>query len=195
LARTREFDIDQATDQALQLFWSKGYEGTSLEDLTTAMGINRPSLYAAFGSKEGLFKRALERYLVGHDAAVATSLAADSAREVAFRIMRWYADAVGLPGRPPCSGCFLVQGALVSGDENRSIRRVLAERRRRVEAAFAARFERAKREGDLASDARPADLARYVMTICHGLSVLAVGGASRDQLRRVVEIAMRSWPD
>jgi hypothetical protein len=109
--------------------------------------------------------------------------------------MRGYADAVALPGRPPCSGCFLVQGALVSGDENRSIRSALAQRRRRVEAAFAARFERAKREGDLASDARPADLARYVMAICHGLSVLAVGGASREQLRRVVEIAMRAWPD
>jgi AcrR family transcriptional regulator len=194
LARTREFDIDVATDRALQLFWSKGYEGTSLEDLTQAMGINRPSLYAAFGSKEGLFRRALERYLVGHDAAVAYSVAAATAREVAFRIMRGYADSVGLPGRPPASGCFLVQGALVCGDENRSIQAALADRRHRFEAAFAARFERAKREGDLGPDARPADLARYVMTICDGLSVLAVGGASRAQLRRVVALAIRAWP-
>jgi hypothetical protein len=82
----------------------------------------------------------------------------------------------------------------VSGDENQSVRTALAERRHRFEAAFAARFDRAKRQGDLGSDARPADLARYVMSICDGLSVLAVGGASREQLRRVVEIAMRAWP-
>jgi AcrR family transcriptional regulator len=192
MPRPRTFDLDVAIDRALQLFWSKGYEGTTLEDLTDALGINRPSLYAAFGSKEELFRRALERYTEGPGAALAAALQADTAREVAFRVMRFYADAAGLPDVP--RGCLLVQGALVCSDEGNSIQTALAERRHFMEGALAARLERAKREGDLPADAKPADLARYVYTVCHGLAVQSVGGATREQLRRVVQVAMRAWP-
>src|SRR5438270_921931 len=105
MPRPRSFDLDVAADQALQLFWTKGYEGTTLDDLTAAMGINRPSLYAAFGGKEQLFRRALARYVAGPAARLGAALAAESAREVAFRILRFYADAAGDPDRP--RGCLL----------------------------------------------------------------------------------------
>jgi AcrR family transcriptional regulator len=193
MSRAREFDVDHAVDAALHVFWQKGYEGTSLANLTEALGINRPSLYAAFGSKEGLFLRAVDRYIAGPGAPVSAAMNADTAHEVARRMMRFYADAAGQPDRP--RGCLLVQGALVCGEEGDSVKRALADKRHFSEGALVARFERARRDGDLAKDARPADLARYVWTVCNGLAVQAVGGATREQLRRVIDIAMRGWPD
>jgi AcrR family transcriptional regulator len=192
MARPRSFDVDDAVDRALHLFWSKGYEGTTLGDLTEALGVNRPSLYAAFGSKEDLFRRVLERYSEGPGAGLRAALEAKTAREVAHRVMRFHADAAGLPNVP--RGCLLVNGALACGAETEAIRAALIKERRQIEVALAARFERAKKEGDLPADAKPAELARYVYTVCNGLSVQAVGGATREQLRRVVEMAMRGWP-
>lgn len=193
MGRTREFDVDDAVDRALHLFWQKGYEGTSLSDLTEALGINRPSLYAAFGSKEGLFTRALERYVSRNAPGVREALEAPTAREVAERMLRLYADAPGRTENP--RGCLLVQGALACSDENDSIRSALAGKRHSIQAALVARFEKAKREGDLGSNAKPSDLARYVFTMCNGFAVQAAGGATREQLRRLVPIAMWAWPD
>jgi AcrR family transcriptional regulator len=196
MPRARIFDVDQAIDQALQLFWRNGYEGTTLSDLTAALRINRPSLYAAFGSKEELFRRALERYVAG-PGKVSSALEAPTAREAVFRLMRFYADAIGHPERPV--GCFLVQGALVSGESDEPIRIALVNERHFAETRLAERLYRAKREGDLPADANPRDLARYVYTVCHGLAVQSFGGATRKQtrkqLRRVVDIAMRAWPE
>ncbi|HEX4461505.1 MAG TPA: TetR/AcrR family transcriptional regulator [Polyangia bacterium] len=192
MARPRAFDIDAATDRALLVFWQKGYEGTTLDDLTAAMDINRPSLYAAFGNKEGLFQRVLERYVSGPGAGAAAALEEPTAREAVRRLLRFYADAAAHAERP--RGCLLVQGALACGDENQSVRAALADMRRHAEAALVTRLERAKRDGELPAGARPADLARYVWTICHGLAVQAAGGATCEQLRRVVAIAMRAWP-
>jgi AcrR family transcriptional regulator len=192
MSRTREFDVELAADAALRVFWEKGYEGASLTALTEALGINRPSLYAAFGSKEGLFLRAVDRYIAGPAAPVAAAMNAETAREVAAKMLRFYADAAGQPDRP--RGCLLVQGALACGDEGESVKQALADKRHFAEAALVTRLERARREGDLAREARPADLARFVWTVCHGLAVQAAGGATREQLRRVVDIAMRAWP-
>jgi AcrR family transcriptional regulator len=192
MSRTREFDLDRAVDAALHVFWQKGYEGTSLSALTEALGINRPSLYAAFGSKEGLFLRVVDRYVSGPGAPVSAAMNADTAREVATRMLRFYADAAGQADRP--RGCLLVQGALACGDESEPVKQALTDQRHFAEAALVTRFERARREGDLSKDARPMDLARYVWTVCHGLAVQAAGGATRDQLRRVAELAMRVWP-
>jgi AcrR family transcriptional regulator len=192
MSRTREFDLELAVDAALLVFWRKGYEGTSLTDLTEALGINRPSLYAAFGSKEGLFLRAVERYVTGPAAQVAAAMNADTAREAATKMMRFYADAAGEPDRP--KGCLLVQGALACSDGGEAAKQALADKRHLVEASLVTRFERARRDGDLSKDARPADLARYVWSVCNGLAVQAAGGATRDQLRRVVDIALRAWP-
>ncbi|UJR79704.1 TetR/AcrR family transcriptional regulator [Sandaracinus amylolyticus] len=192
MPRPRAFDVDEATDRALELFWTRGFEGTTLDQLTTAMGINRPSLYATFGSKEGLFQRALERYVAGAGAPVLAALEAETARDAAFRVMRFYSDAVGIAGRP--RGCLLVQGALVCNDANVSIRDALSAKRQATLALLTKRFERAKREGELPKEASAADLARYVWSVCQGLAVQSMDGASREQLRRVVDLAMQSFP-
>ena len=190
--RPREFDTEKALDAALKVFWRKGYEGTSLLDLTRAMGINRPSLYAAFGSKEELFRKALDRYAEGPAAYVREALDEPTARAVADRLLGGALDRAADRRNP--RGCLMVQGALACGEAAESVRRELASRRSASEAALRQRFERALAEGDLAADADPADLARYIVTVLQGMAVQAAGGASREALRRVVEVALRAWP-
>ena len=192
MSRPRDFDIDSALDSALREFWTKGYEGTSLTDLTDAMGINRPSLYAAFGNKEGLFRKVLDRYEQAQSGKVQAAFAAPTARAVVEGLLHMYADAAGDPERP--RGCLLVQGALACSEESEPVRRELAERRHAGETALRERLKRAKSEGDLPAEESPADLARYVWTLCDGLAVQAAGGATRAELRRVVARAMRAWP-
>jgi AcrR family transcriptional regulator len=191
--RPREFDTEKALDAALHVFWRKGYEGASLPDLTEAMGINRPSLYAAFGNKEELFRRALDRYVEGPASFVRKALEEPTARAVVERLFDRAVDVVGDPCNP--AGCLLVQGALACGDEADCIRRELNERRLAGEIAIRERFERARTDGDLPADADPTDLARYVVTILQGIAVQAAGGASRKELRRVVQMALRAWPE
>jgi AcrR family transcriptional regulator len=193
LSRARAFDIDTAIDRALLEFWRKGYEGTSIADLTDALGINRPSLYAAFGNKEGLFRKALERYLSGPGAGLQAALAAPSARAAAESILYFHADAAGDARRP--EGCLLVQGALACSDENQPIRQALIEARRAGELALTERFERAQAEGDLGPHDDPAELSRYVWTVCHGLAVQAAAGATHAEQRRVVARALRAFPE
>lgn len=192
LGRPRAFDVDRALDQALQVFWSKGYEGASLTDLTSAMGINRPSLYAAFGNKEELFRKALDRYAEGPAAYVNGALDEPTARGVVERLLGSIADSLSNPCNP--RGCLMVQGALSCSDTAEPIRQELIARRAVSQDQLRQRFERALAEGDLPAGTDPADLARYVTTIAHGMSIQAAGGAGRDELRRVVEIALRAWP-
>jgi len=184
--------LDKALDAAMQVFWRKGYEGASLSDLTRAMGINRPSLYAAFGDKETLFRKALDRYAEGPAAYVREALKQPTARAVTQQLLRRAADL--LTDRQHPSGCLMVQGALVCGEAADCIRRELVSRRLAGEAAVRRRFKRAKAEGDLPADSNPADLARYVVTVSHGMAVQAASGASHEELQRVVGTAMRAWP-
>jgi AcrR family transcriptional regulator len=191
--RPREFDADVALDKALHVFWQRGYEGASLTDLTEAMGINRPSLYAAFGNKEELFRRALDRYAErGPGRAMREALTEPTARRVVERLLGNVAIALTDPCNP--RGCLAVQGALTCGEASDAIKQELCKRRSEAEQTLRERLERAKAEGDLASDADPAQLARFVSTITQGMSVQAAGGASRDDLLRVVDMAMRAWP-
>jgi AcrR family transcriptional regulator len=174
------------------VFWHKGYEGASLSDLTTAMGINRPSLYAAFGDKQALFRKALDRYNEGPACFVREALELPTARAVVHRLLYGGIDLVADPSGP--KGCLMVQGALACGTEANSIRRELVSRRATGEADLRRRFERAKTDGDLPRDAKPADLARFVVTIMRGIAVQAAGGASRRELKRVADLALRAWP-
>jgi AcrR family transcriptional regulator len=192
LGRPRAFDIDRALDRALRVFWEKGYEGTSLSDLTKAIGINRPSLYAAYGNKEALFRKALDRYVEATIAFVLDAINEPTARRFAERLLHSAADMVTNPHNPP--GCLTVRGALASGEEADPIRLELALRRSEGEALIRKRLDRAKREGDLPPPANAADLARYLATVYQGMSVQAAGGATREQLRRVAKIALRAWP-
>ncbi len=193
MARTRDFDLDQAVDRAMLLFWRKGYEGTSLTDLTEAMGINRPSLYAAFGSKEGLFQRAVERYLAGPGSCVQDALKAPTARGVFEHLLQVYCDVPGKDDERP-AGCMMVQGALVCSEESAAVQKQLLDIRQHGADLVRERFRRAKAEGDLPADESPAELARYVWTICNGLSVQAASGATRAELKRVAARALAAWP-
>jgi AcrR family transcriptional regulator len=190
--RPREFDVDQALDRALRVFWRRGYEGATLPDLTKAMGINRPSLYAAFGSKEELFRKALDRYAEGPAACMRQALNEPTARAVAERLLDGAIDLVTDRRNP--RGCLMVQGALACGETAESVRRELVARRVAGEVAVRQRFERARADGDLPAEADPADLARYVVTVLRGMAVQAAGGASREDLRRVAAMALRAWP-
>jgi AcrR family transcriptional regulator len=190
--RPREFDVDEALDRALHVFWRRGYEGATLPDLTAAMGINRPSLYAAFGSKEELFRKALDRYVEGPAAFVREALNEPTARAVAERLLGGTIDLVTDRRNP--RGCLIVQSALACGETAESVRREVAARRVAGECAVRQRFERARADGDLPAEVDAADLARYVVTVMRGMAVQAAGGASRDDLRRVVELALQAWP-
>lgn len=190
--RPREFDADEVLDRALEVFWRKGYEGASLSELTEAMGINRPSLYAAFGNKEELFRKALDRYADGPAAYTREALNAPTARAVVEGLLRGAADALTDPAHPP--GCLGVHGALSCGEAAETIREELCGRRAAYELLLRQRFERAKAEGDLAADADCADLARLVTTVAQGMAVQAAGGATRQDLRRVAEMMLRAWP-
>lgn len=192
MGRPRTFDRDRALDQALQVFWREGYEGASLSDLTRAMGINRPSLYAAFGNKKALFRRVLDRYLEGPAAYIDDALAQPTARGVVQRLLEGAADALTAPENP--RGCLYVQGALATGREAASIRRELSSRRAAGEAKIYQRFKRARTEGDLPRLSDPAALACFVATVLQGMAVQAAGGASRADLRCVAKTALRAWP-
>jgi len=192
MGRPREFDPDQALDIALHVFWRRGYEGASINDLTEAMGITKPSLYAAFGNKEELFRKALDRYVDGPGGYVQVALAKPTAREVVEHMLYEAADAVTDPNNPP--GCLAVQGALTCGEAAESIKQELMARRAAGERDLCERFARAVAEGDLPDDTNAADLARYLSAVLQGMAVQAAGGATRAQLRKIAEITLRSWP-
>jgi len=192
MGRPREFDVDKALDLALQVFWRKGYEGASMADLTETMGITKPSLYAAFGNKEELFRKALDRYVDGPGGYVQAALAKPTARAVVEHLLYESADAVTDPNHPP--GCLAVQGALSCGDATESIKQELMSRRAKGEQDLRQRFERAIAEGDLPQGYDAADLAAYVSAILQGMAVQAAGGTTREQLRKIAEMALRTWP-
>jgi AcrR family transcriptional regulator len=190
--RPRSFDKDQALDAALRVFWAKGYEGASLSDLTGAMGINRPSLYAAFGDKAALFHEVLERYERGPVSYVREALSEPTARGAVERLLKSTVSALTCPQNP--RGCLFVQGALACGEESEAMRQELAERRSQGEVALRKRLKKAKDQGELPATANPAELARFYMAVLHGMAVQATGGATRAALEGVAETALRAWP-
>ena len=193
LGRPRAFDRDQALELALDVFWRKGYEGASLSDLTEAMGINPPSLYAAFGNKEALFCTALDRYMERHEEVLREVLARPKARDAIAALLNRSAESLTDKSTPP--GCLLVHGIAGAGDHAKCIRDELCKRRAANEKMIRKRLKRAKAEGDLPTDADPAALSRYIATVSEGMAVQAAGGATRAELRRIVETAMAAWPN
>jgi AcrR family transcriptional regulator len=190
--RTRQFDADEALDRALEVFCARGYEGATLAELTAAMGINRPSLYAAFGNKEQLFRKALDHYQSGRQSFLTEALRKPTARATVEAILSGFItmqrDWDG------ARGCLTVSGALACGEEAEPVRRELARLRQATVAVLRERFEQAVREGDLPEGTDCATLARYVATVLNGLAVQAASGATEKQLRRVSALAMRAWP-
>lgn len=191
--RPRAFDPDRALDQAMRVFWQHGYEGSSLPALTKAMGINRPSLYATFGNKEALFRKALDRYVERTGCLIKSALDQPTAKGVVESLLRGTV-APPPPGGEPNRGCMLVQSALACSKGSDRVRKDVLSRRQSVERLLRERLERARNEGDLPPDANPAALAKYLATFQQGLAVQLAGGASRGELRAAVEIALKAWP-
>lgn len=197
IGRPRAFDVDAALDRAMRVFWRKGYEATSISDLTAAMGINPPSLYAAFGNKETLFLKVVERYAVGPGGYLLDVLEAPTARKAVQALLGKAADlqtGKGLPRDHP-RGCLIVNATAARAECTPEIRRDLVARAEATDLALRRRLDRAKAEGDLPADADSAALARFVATMIQGMAIQAAGGASRAQLQRVIDLAMLAWPE
>lgn len=190
MGRPREFDAETALDQAMEVFWRHGYEGATIAQLTEAMGINPPSLYACFGNKEGLLKAALDRYTKLRGVWMDEVVAAPTARDVAERMLMGIADKQTDPANPP--GCLLVQGGIACGTGSESVPFELAARRAENEDQLRERFVRAKAEGDLKPTSDPAALARYVSAVSVGMGVMASSGADREALRQVADVAVQA---
>ncbi|ARQ71039.1 TetR/AcrR family transcriptional regulator [Streptomyces marincola] len=192
IGRPRTFDTEQALRRAMVVFWAQGYEGASLADLTSAMGITKTSMYAAFGNKEELFRKALRLYTDGPAAYGPAALELPTAREVAAALLTGSARATTQPGCP--AGCLGVQGSLAAGEPGRLARDALTAWREEFVDRLRGRFQRAVDEGDLPADVDPGLLARYVMTVSNGIAVQAAGGAGRDELHVVAAAALGQWP-
>jgi AcrR family transcriptional regulator len=190
--RPRVFDMDEALEKALKIFWARGYEGASMAELTETLGINKPSLYAAFGNKEELFRKALARYTSGPAAFVSNVTKEPTARKVAESFLVKAAEFLTDSQHP--KGCMIVQGALSSSESAALIRNVLIKFRSSYENQLAERFVKAKIDGDLSSDANPKDLAKYLATLHQGMSVQATSGATKDELLEIANIALKAWP-
>ncbi|MFK4508220.1 TetR/AcrR family transcriptional regulator [Bradyrhizobium daqingense] len=190
MGRPREFDAETALDQAMEVFWRHGYEGATIAQLTEAMGINPPSLYACFGNKEGLLKAALDRYTKLRGVWMDEVVAAPTARAVAERMLMGIADKQTDPANPP--GCLLVQGGIACGSGSENVPFELAARRAQNEDQLRDRFIRAKAEGDLKPNSDPAALARYVSAVAVGMGVMASSGADREALRQVASVAVQA---
>jgi AcrR family transcriptional regulator len=190
--RPREFCVDNALAAALRVFWTKGYEGASLTDLTDAMGITRPSLYAAFGNKESLFRKALDLYEHDKMAYVAAALEAPTARGVVEHMLRGALE-MQTSGSDP-KGCLGVISAVACGSEAQSIKAEVVARQASSQAAMLRRFERAKAEGDFPAHIEAAGLVRYLSAVSQGLAIQAGNGASREDLQRIVDTTLELWP-
>jgi AcrR family transcriptional regulator len=190
--RPREFCTDEALAAALRVFWSKGYEGASLTDLTEAMGITRPSMYAAFGNKESLFRKALDLYESEKLAYVGMALEAPTAREVAKRLMQGALE--NFTGNCEPRGCLGVISSVTCGAEAESIRADVLERGALAKRKLVDRLAYAKAEGDLPSHVDPEALTSYLYAILQGMSVQAGAGASRAELQALVDTSLLVWP-
>lgn len=190
--RPRSFDPEAALEKALDVFWEHGFEGASLTALTDAMGISRKSMYVAFGNKEELFLRVLERYEQGPGAYVRDAVRASSAEGVARAYLEGAVRAGTQPGRP--AGCLGVRAALSVGATGQDVQDIMRAWRNRRQIDLRDRLQLAIEAGELAADADADAIARYLTTVGDGLSVQATNGASADELLHVVDAALRHWP-
>jgi AcrR family transcriptional regulator len=190
--RPRGFDRAEALDRALAVFQVHGYEGASLSDLTSAMGINPPSLYAAFGSKEGLFRDVVERFLEGEGGAPGRALlAGGKARNAVAGMLLAAADSLG---SGPGGGCLLVKGAGGCAPQNGAVDAFMAERRCGSALTLRTRIEEGIAAGELPGDTDAEALAGFYVAVLQGMAVRARDGADRAALRAIGETAMRAWP-
>jgi AcrR family transcriptional regulator len=192
MARPRVFDIKKAVQTATVMFWKKGYEQTSLANLTAEMGITPPSFYFAFGSKDGLFRKVIEHYVTTYLGFMEEAFRQPTARGVAETMLYGCADVYSNPSNP--RGCLIMNCSLPSSETTVEVRRELASERKGRRVKLKKRFQEAKSSGDLPPESDPEELARYLMSIGWGLAVEAQSGATKRDLYRIVTRAMQAWP-
>jgi AcrR family transcriptional regulator len=192
LGRPRKFDKDAALQKALELFRRKGYEATSMTDITEALGINRPSVYAAFGNKETLFSQVLAKYVEGPTAYLDEVLSENTSREVVREFLIQSVDL--LTSLEKSTGCLAVLSSVSSELERVGIQQKIIDSLNGYEQKLAQRFNRAIEEGDLLKGTNSRFLSKYVTTVHKGLSVQASNGASKEELYGVVEVLLQNWP-
>ncbi|KHL24596.1 TetR family transcriptional regulator [Croceibacterium mercuriale] len=188
--RPREFDTDEALAAALRVFWSKGYDAASLTDLTEAMGITRPSLYAAFGNKEALFKQALDLYESEKLAYVQRALEAPTARGVAERLL--YGNIANIT--TDCPGCLGVIASMTCNGDQSSIRDDVHHRAEASRQAIMARVQRAIDEGDFDVPVEAEGITRYLSAVFQGIAVQAGQGVPREELEKIAAATLAMWP-
>ncbi|MEV6925151.1 TetR/AcrR family transcriptional regulator [Dactylosporangium sp. NPDC051485] len=190
--RPRGFDRDAALLTATRLFWARGYDGTSLSDLTAAMGISPSSFYAAFGDKKSLFAEAVQGYMQRYTAIYIEAVRSETAREAAERILRDSADEFTDENRP--MSCLVVRAAIQGGADTIDVRKTLEEHQRALAAVLAERIDEDKKAGRLSADVDAAILAEWVRTLWEGLSNQSNAGVPRVRLHEIITLAMRGWP-
>jgi AcrR family transcriptional regulator len=191
--RPRTFDPDTALRQALDVFWERGYEGTSLNDLAEAMGIASASIYACFGSKEDLFRKVMMLYGTTSGEPPRRALREQpTACAAIHEMLRATADEITRPDTPHY--CMLILAAPTGAVENHAIREFVADLRRDMFTAIKDRLARGITDGDLTASAAGLDaIARYYTTVVQGLSIQARDGAGRGELEAVITCAMAAW--
>ncbi|WP_438748253.1 TetR/AcrR family transcriptional regulator [Pararhizobium sp. O133] len=191
--RPRVLDRDTGLDIAARLFWERGYEGTSTADLTKAMGINPPTLYSTFGSKEELYRQALDFSIAresAHRGKILTS--ALPAYEALSRYLYNIADGDTQPDKP--AGCMVSTAVLQHAEENASVARMTAALREESMQVLKVRFDRAVSEGELPAGTDTDTLARFYGAIIQGMSAQACDGACNALLKRLIDVALTAWP-
>jgi AcrR family transcriptional regulator len=190
--RPRSFDKGEALARAMEVFWAKGYEGASMADLTAAMGVASPSLYAAFGSKEELFRQALELYGKTEGCEIWDAVEkAPTAREAVEGYLMETARVFTRPGKPP--GCMIVLSALHATETCETVRRELIRLRAQTADALADILRRGVKAGEIARDTDVKGVASYYVTVQQGMSIQARDGASRKKLQAIARAALAAW--
>lgn len=190
--RPRAFDRDGALQKAMTVFWEHGYEAASISDLTAAMGISSPSLYAAFSCKEQLFRDAVALYNETLGATAAAELRErPTAREAISAVLRHHA-AVFCDADYP-RGCMIVLAATTCSDRSRSVHEYLADWRMALERDFTERIERGIADGDVPAGADAAAIAAFFNSVNHGMAIQARDGADQTKLSVIAESAIAAW--
>jgi AcrR family transcriptional regulator len=191
--RPREFDREMALLKARDAFWARGYEGTSMADLVAALGLASARIYAAFGSKEDLFREAVELYEAKEGGFAARALAEEpTGRRAIERMLREAVDVYAAPGNP--RGCMVVSAATNCTNENDAVMRWLAEHRRARTKSIVDRLRQAAKEGELDPEIDVAALGDYFAALLHGLSVQARDGVPRKRLLALIGLALHTLP-